>query len=220
MYKRSLSLLAGLGAIVAQSQANVIPITSPAALPTTDTIGWGQLGNPFTSVASPSTVTSAGGISASISDAGGAFERRDEGDGWGGNFASGSKLLWNLGNGPDTITFGTPVYGAGAQIQADFFGAFTAVISAYGAGNVLLGSESFNGVSGNTGSAIFAGLDSTTPIYSIVFSLSSASYLPTDFAINTLDLNTTSVPDAGMSSWLLGISTLALGLYRRKIAKS
>jgi hypothetical protein len=48
-----------------------------------------------------------------------------------GNFAPGEELLWDHMIGPDiTLTFATPVDAAGAAIQADYYGAFTAQIRA------------------------------------------------------------------------------------------
>jgi VPDSG-CTERM motif len=225
MTKASLALLALLGGIVTQSQAQVTAVTSPGGLPTTDSIGWGQLGPAYTVLSSPLSVVSGGGLTATVTDVNGNFERRDEGNGWAGNFAPGDALLWNQGSGGNiTIAFGSPIYGAGAFIQSDDYGAFTAFISAY-SGATLLGTEAFNGDStgANDGSAIFAGLDSASPITSVVFGLTAPPN--DDFAIDALDLDTTNVvklgvPDAGSTSLLFGMASLGLGFFRRKLAKS
>ena len=78
-------------------------------------------GPPFSSIPQDSIANSNGGNTAQVHFAGGANgERRDQGNGWGGNFAPGDELLWTAGdNGPLTFTFGDTVSGVGANIQAD-----------------------------------------------------------------------------------------------------
>jgi hypothetical protein len=226
MTKTSLALLAMLGGIISQSQAQLTAVTSPTGLPTTDSIDWGQLGaTSFTTISSPAAVVSGGGLNATVSD-GSTLERRDEADGWNGNFTPGDHLLWNQGGpGNIAITFASPIFGGGAYIASDDFGSFVATLTAYD-GSTLLGSESFNGVNNtdNDGSAIFAGVDSTLPITELIFGLANTT--DNDFAIDTLDLNTTNgvaklgVPDAGSTSLLFGMASLGLGIFRRKLAKS
>jgi hypothetical protein len=213
-----LSGAVALGAL-AVVPANAALVTSQAALSANDSIDWGQLGAAFTVVTTPASVTSGGGRSATLSSAGGAVERVDEGNGWLGNFTAGDHLIWTTTTGgPDiTIDFAIPVRGAGAQIQADVFGDFVARIT-------LSNGDTFteNGTSGQTGgdgSAIFIGaLDATADISSIAFTLDSAADFPNDFAIDTLYLNTaagTAVPEP--STLLLLFSGLAgLGAARRR----
>jgi hypothetical protein len=148
----------------------------------------------------------------------GTLERRDEGDGWVGNFNFLDQLLWNQGNGnPITIVdLSNPISGAGAQIQADVFGPFTATIFAY-SGNTLLGSFSEDGVSNTNGdgSAIFIGvLDTSAEITSIAFSVSDVNG-SNNFAIDTLELvdSTTSIPEPASlllaSSALVGLALIS-----------
>jgi hypothetical protein len=119
------------------------------------------------------------------------------------------------------ISFSNPISGAGAQIQADYFGSFTATITAYGAGSTFLESfiESGDSTSNGDGSAIFLGvLDSTADIYSIQYSVVSVTG-NNDFAINTLSLldtnGTPSVPEP--STMLLVASGLAgLAAFRKR----
>jgi len=71
------------------------------------------------------------------------------------------------------VTFGTPVQGAGVQIQPDVYGAFFAGAQAFNASNQLLGSwccsaggstaEPGNSTANGDGSAIFIGLLSLAP---------------------------------------------------------
>ena len=74
------------------------------------------------------------------------FQRRDQGNGWSGNFALGDALLWTQGLvGPMVIEFDQPVVGAGAQIQVNAIGAFTATLNVYGTSNTLIDSFTVNG---------------------------------------------------------------------------
>jgi hypothetical protein len=202
---------------VAAMPANAALVTSLGALSSNDSIDWGQLGPSFTVVTSPAPVTSTGGRSATVSSTGGGLERRDEGNGWFGNFTIGDHLLWDRDAGPDiTIDFAIPVRGAGAQIQADFFGDFVARITLSNGDTFTEGGVS-NG--NEDGSAIFIGaLDATADIASIAFTLDSAASEPNDLAIDTLYLNTTAgtaVPEP--STLLLLFSGLAgLGAVRRR----
>jgi hypothetical protein len=151
---------------------------------------WGQLGSPFTVLGSPQQIIATDGSGGSVSSAGGNFELRNQGFGWSGNFAPGTHLLWDRQAGPDiTIRFANPVSSAGAQIQADYFGPFTAEIIAYDLIGNVIGTVSENGVSTSSGdnSAIFIGLTSSSAdIGEVKFFLTSASFAPNDFAIGPL----------------------------------
>ena len=94
------------------------------------------------------------------------------------------------GQGPLTFTFDTPVFGVGANIQADFDGSFTALIEAFDRdGNLLESfSEDGNSTGSGDGSAIFIGIRNTFGIESVTFSLTDATGDVNDFAINQLDI--------------------------------
>ncbi|HVN90076.1 MAG TPA: hypothetical protein VMT61_09710 [Candidatus Binataceae bacterium] len=117
---------------------------------------------------------------------------------WGTGFTAGDTLLWtsdnaNGGNGPLTLTFATPVFGAGALIKADLPGQFTAQIQARQNGKVL---KSFTEKSDTAGDPIYIGvLDSTAAnITGVVFSLSSCPKFSScaDFAVDKVQVNQTS----------------------------
>jgi hypothetical protein len=108
-------------------------------------------------------------------------------------FATNERLIWtsdagNGGNGPLKLGFSAPVAGAGALIQANTPGQFTAKIEAFN-GATSLGS--FTVTSDSSGDAVYIGLKDTTAanITSVVFSLTSCAATCTDFGIDTANLN-------------------------------
>lgn len=93
----------------------------------TDRIDWGTAADNYEMVASALTVTSAGGVNVGVSQAGGAFFRLNQSDGWFGNFSPGEELLWTYYGGPIAFDFG--VGGATAiqlRIAPDLYEAFSA----------------------------------------------------------------------------------------------
>jgi len=190
-----------------------------------DTVNWTQLGPDNTTIPNLFTATSTGGIGITGSfDGGGVGETSVEGGSWTGNFTIGDALVWtnSPGQGPLSLSLSTGVSQIGAQIQANYIGAFTAQIAAYN-GATLLGSFTENGSSGNPppedGSAIYLGIGDATGanITKIVFSLTNAVSDPADFAVNQLSITPggiANVPEP--ATWLLVGSGLALlGVARR-----
>jgi hypothetical protein len=219
------TICAGL-LLLPSANASIISVSNPGALGANDTINWSDLGPSFTTVANPTNGTTTGSLGYTVSQAGNDnFERRDQNNGWAGNFAHGAPVLWTHGpSGPITIAFAGDVFGAGAKIQADFFGAFVARIQAFDSGLNLLGQGTFDGNSTFDGddSAIFIGLLSNTAnIRSIVFSLDSASTSPEDFAIGNVGVNTAGVvvPEPGTGTLVSGVLAVAgVAMLRRKKA--
>jgi hypothetical protein len=113
---------------------------------------------------------------------------------WAGNFATGMGLIFNgaatgFGNSPASIavTFDNPIYGVGAFIQADFFGAFTGTMTLYDYLYQPLGTFSANGLSEyNPGTALFLGAYSSDLIYAVEFSAIGVGPTEPDFAIGTM----------------------------------
>jgi hypothetical protein len=114
---------------------------------------------------------------------------------WAGNFALNSPVIHSQTGfaqppttaGPLQWVFSLGIAGFGCQIQANFYGAFTALIQAYDVANALLGSFTVNGVSNNNqdNSCVFLGILSTAnDIRKIRMDVTVAAPNPHDFGIN------------------------------------
>ena len=132
---------------------------------------------------------------------------------WAGNFATGDFLNWNEGNGALTLNFNSLYTQIGAQIETDSNGPFTAQICD-GYGSCF--TENGDSVSDND-SAIYIGVESSSPIDSVTFSITSGNN-PSDFAINevTLDGSGTPVVPEPSSLLLLGTGLLGLAVTARR----
>jgi hypothetical protein len=195
-----------------------------------DPVDWcanfGCGGTPF-SLPSPSSFISAGGITGAVGNVGTLqpFVVYQQGTSWSGNFLDGMGVVYNgvsdLGNTPADIaaTFDVGVFGAGAYIQAEHFGPFTATVTLFDSNFQPLGSFSAQGDSEGTGAALFIGaFDSTADVYAIQFNVVDLDGND-DFGIGTLKLQTgqVGVPEPG-TLMLLGPSALGLfGVIRRRM---
>ena len=201
------------------ANAAVIAVNSAAAISPNDSIDWGQLGASFTTVPSPANVTSALGSTSVVLDSAGNMERRDQGNGWAGNFAAGAKLLWNQDAGTLTINFANAVKGVGAKVQRDSYGAFVAGIQVNGG---ALGSFNFNGVASGAGddSTIFAGvLSDAYDITSITFTMDGGG---ASFAIGQLVFGAGNggVPEPATWAMMIAGFGMAGAAMRRRVRTS
>jgi hypothetical protein len=207
---------------------------SAAAMGANDFVTWGQLGVDGAMVGNTFSATSS-----ALDSVTGAFSNTTGivvtagGSTWGpasGIFINGDSLIWsfdggaNSGTGPLTISFPTG-YGAGAAIQADAMGQFTAQIQLYN-GLTLLGTES--ATSDSAGDAIFIGaVDTVAEVTRAIFGLTAAgtgsgsSNNMGDFAIDTLRLRNPAADAAEPGSiFLLGGALAILGYYLRRRARN
>lgn len=216
---KNFKFMAMAGLVVASVSANALTlVTNRAAIGQTDFIDWGQFGATFNPVADNSMgLSNTGNTRFRVSDGDG-LERRDQGNGWSGNFAQRDRLIWTRDSGSSlSLRFSNTMFAAGAQIQRDTYGAFTATIEAFDALGDSLGS--FN-VAGNSdgasdNSAIFVGVASAQgDIARLVYTMDGGQSQGDDFAINEVALNQC-VPEPGTIA-ALGLGALVLLRRKRK----
>jgi hypothetical protein len=181
-------------ALTVPAFAGLIELTSRPA--TGDIVNWVQFNDPSgnpTPFATPANFTSTSGITgaaALANNGNGAIY--GQGGNFFGNFGNGDFVFYTMQSGPLTLTFNTPLSTAGAQIDFNTYGAFTAEIQAFNQ-STLLGTFTEDGTvtSNNDNSAIFLGVtDTDDDITSIVYSITwNAAQRPlTDFAINQVSI--------------------------------
>lgn len=177
----------------AYASASLTLVTSRAAIGATDSINWSSLGSTFTHVADGTIGSTVNGMNFSVTGLGQGFERRDESNGWLGNFTPGDALLWTTTDPqPMALTFAQSVMAVGANISADYFGAFTAHIEAFDGIGTDLGGFDLAGNNQPTedGSAVFLGVMSTAgDIQKVVFTVPVTTGTNNDFSINSVSLN-------------------------------
>jgi len=222
-FLRSLAVsFVAMGALFAASfaQAGIITVTNDptgtgrAAFGANDTMDWSTLGPTFTSISNPFIGTSNGGLSMTVSQSGSStFQRRDQGNGWGGNFTDGSQLLWTVGqNGPVSIAFASAIRGVGFQINPDASDTST-TIQLFDTANVSLGLFNLTTNNRSTSSASFLGFSSSM----VDIARISISQSPNnDFTINQLSLITTSAIPEPATLAIFGLGLAALGFGRRR----
>ncbi|MCF6196670.1 MAG: PEP-CTERM sorting domain-containing protein [Emcibacter sp.] len=210
------------------ASAGIVLITDRTSLGGTDYYDWALLGGTATPIPSGTIVTSNNGLQATLSIPSGDMIKTDQ-QPWLGNFSNNTPLLSTNGNsGPLTVDFNGLVSGAGAQIQWDAYGAFTAEIKAFDNLGGLLASYFLDGssTSVSNNSAIFIGLLSDSlNIAMLTFNVTNSR----GFVINQLDVTTSTpqqqqqpptptlqVPEPGIFV-LFSLGLLAMGtLVRRR----
>lgn len=226
--KNKLQLLAAaalVSLLTLPATAQITAVSDPLTLNVTDTIQWTATpGSPGANF----DILSTGGLNTNVSHTGsGAFEVRTQGSSWFGCFLPGETLLWNGGeNGVLTIDPDGLIGGAGLNIQANYFGSYTARISAFDSIGGLLGSVTGSGFSSSNGdgSALFLGFASTSVnVDKFSIELTAASNgVPGDFAINGVmlaDSMVSAVPEPstyGLIGAALAVGLVAFRRFRRK----
>jgi hypothetical protein len=218
MFKSTVSL-ALLGASLALASPAEATVTLWDGTGANDSITWGQLGTTFTTVNTPANVVSNLGLTGNVTDEDATAERRDQGNGWNGNFGAGDQLLWNEGFGTITINFDSPVTAGGAQIQGDIYGPFLArIFTDDGTFFDVAGVSNGNG----DDSAIFIGaLSDSANIVSITFGIHDIGQ-GLSFAIGQVDLiNPSAVPEPGTwAMMLLGFGAMGFAVRRSRKSES
>jgi hypothetical protein len=209
--------------------AGPVFVSSPAAMGANDTVKWSQLGGDGTLLGTTFTATSADGnvthgtltgpnsIIAVVCPAKPSCSWSPASP---PAFNAGDSLIWTSngnggGNGPLTLTF-SAVFGAGAYLQADAPGQFTAHLQVfYGATSI-----GENVTSDTKGDPVFLGaLDKSKDITEEVFSLTSCSpgCNTADFAIDTLFFNNTGKVVPEPRSFAYVVIAIGLLLVRTRI---
>ena len=181
---------------------NVVLVTSRTGQGANDFVLWSQLGADATLLGSSFNATSVGGVAvsgtlANVNSVISVVCAASPCSWTGSGFAPTDSLLWtsdagNSGNGPVTLVFGTSITGAGALIQANAPGQFTAQIQAFNGANIL---GTFTVTSDVAGDATYIGVQDQTGanITKVVFSITTCAPVDssscTDFAIDTVNLN-------------------------------
>lgn len=200
-------------------------VSSRDALEANDLVDWSVLGSTFTPVTNPFVTTSSSGLDINASIPSGSFLRIDQTPVFPGAFDVGDALLFTgLGNpGPLTITFNTPVFGAGTQIQSDPANIpnYTATIEAFDSFDNSLGSFDITSISKReAGSGVsFVGVsDSKGEIKKVVLNTEEeGDFVP--FALNELSIKTSAAvpePSSMLGLLLLGTAGAVLKLNKQK----
>lgn len=197
-------------AAIAARADNLVQVSDPAGQKEDSNLAWSQLGPDQTPVSGSTDLSSNKGLSvnaalgsstatALVSKVCDVAPPAAKSCSWTGTgFPTANAVLWttdgaNGGNGPVTLSFASGIQGAGAYLQADAPGQFTASIQAFDSSNNSLGT--FTATSDAAGDPVYIGVTDTsaTNIASIVFSLSACSGNCADFALDNLHLNANAV---------------------------
>ena len=220
--KRFVLLIVCLTLAAGSAWAGVNGTTNPTLF--NDSVNWCQYGCSGSQFATPQTFVSNLGNTGSVGLVGTlqGFYNLQQGTSWNGDFNPGMGLIYNgsaFGNTPASIatTFDAGVFGAGAYIQANYWGAFTASIELFDSSYQSLGIYTTGGIASNTpGTALFIGafdMSGMADVYAAQFTAYGIGPNEPDFSIGDARLSTVPEPS---SLLLLGTSALGLVGYVRR----
>jgi hypothetical protein len=202
------------------SWANVVGTTDAALF--TDTVDWCQFGCTNATLATPQSWVSVDGETGDIGLLTGQdFYNSEQGVTAHGGFSNGMGLIYNGvndGNTPGDIaaTFNQAETGAGAYIESTIFGPFTATITLYDINFNPIGSYTISGTSApSPGTALFIGATSTTPVWAVQFDAIGGGRNEPDFAIGTMGLSPSVVPEPSFLLVIPALGLVGLALRRR-----
>lgn len=220
---RSFLMPLGLAVLASPGFAQIAGVATRSALFPSDTINWSALGGDFTFLPDEFTISTTGGSTVLVFNAlAGDNIIVENGESAFGNFNPGEILLYTEAA-PITINPDDLISGAGFNIQAGVYGAFTAQVSAYGEGDAFLGSVSIAGLSTETpdGSAVFLGFSSvSTNVDYFKIELTSAVDSLTQIAINSVSFGGpgggfTPVPEPSTYGAFAVLGLAGLVMHRR-----
>jgi hypothetical protein len=215
---RFVTLLVAGAAACSLASAAVSQAPNRAAVAANATANWAQFGAELTSVSNGASF-SAGAVTGTVAGSSASFTVLT-GATFNADFNAADNVLalfdvasGNAVPGSFVLTFATPVFAAGAQVQANNFGSFAGAVAAYNTAGSLLGSFAINGNNGGSGdgTAAFAGIVSDAlDIKRLEFTGFGAGA-----GINALSIRNVAppIPEPGAASMmlagLLGVAALA-----------